>query len=360
MIALEVNGAPYQLFTDASMEIRMDSLCRRFSFSATRTGTLPFPLKGGESCRVLVDGQVALTGHIEKIDVNYSESDHNISVQGRDRTADLLDSSLGAISSFSSHPTLKQAVELVVKHLGLNLGVYDNVGEPRGNTTDLPAPEPGQNAFEFLEKLARTRQVFLTSDQYGNILITRATATARAPKRLQNIVERNDNNILSASVSYDLTGRFYRYAVASSLNPLTIPDASVTPDQIASQSHTVVDAEVRVGRQFMIAPKTSSSDSVNASRAAWEANVRKARSRVYSAVVDGFTVDGKLWSVNELVEVEDDFAGIHGRMLINSVEYRFNDSGSLTTLSMVNQNAYTLELNEPKEQSGGNFDFLNK
>lgn len=360
MIQLEVNGEPYQLFTNASMEIRMDSLCRRFSFNAVRTARLPFPLKGGESCRVLVDGHVALTGHIEKIDVDYSGTDHNISVQGRDRTADLLDSSLGAISTFSSHPTLKQAVELVVKHLGLGLNVYDYVGEPRSKTTDLPAPEPGQNAFEFLEKLARSRQVFLTSDQYGNILITRATATATAPKRLQNIVERDDNNILSASVSYDLTGRFYRYAVASSLSPLTIPDASVTPGQIANQSQEFFDKQVRVGRQLMITPKSSSTDSVNASRAAWEANIRKARSRVYSAVVDGFTVGDRLWSVNELIEVADDFAGIHGRMLINSVEYRFNDSGSLTTLSMVNQNAYTLELSEPQEQSGGNFDFLNK
>jgi len=360
MIALEVNGEPYQLFTDASMEIRMDSLCRRFSFSATRTGTLPFPLKGGESCRVLVDDQVALTGHIEKIDVNYSSTDHTIAVQGRDRTADLLDSSLGAISTFSSHPTLKQSVELVVKHLGLGLKVYDNVGEPQGKTTDLPAPEPGQNAFEFLEKLARMRQVFLTSDQYGNILITRATASALAPERLRNVVDRDDNNILSGSVSYDLTGRFYRYAVASALNPLTSAASSITPDQVANQSNTAIDAQVRVGRQLILAPKASASGSVNASRAAWEANVRKARSRVYSVVVDGFTVDGKLWSVNELVEVEDDFAGIHGRMLINSVEYRFNEAGSLTTLSMVNQNAYTLELSEPQEQSGGSFDFLNQ
>lgn len=358
MIQLEVNGQPYQLFTEASLEIRMDALCRRFAFSATRSGELPFPLLGGETCRVLVDGQVALTGHIEKIDVSYSATDHNISVQGRDRTADLLDSSLGALPSFSGHPTLHQVISLVLRHLRLDLEVVDQAGETRAVSDDLPAPEPGQNAFEFLEKLARQRRVLLTSDAEGNIVITRATASTLAPARLQNRLGASDNNVLSASVSYDLTGRFYQYAVTSSLNPLVTANGGTTVAALANQSHTVTDTQIRVGRQLVLAPKASSGSGVNARRAQWEANIRKARSRVYSAVIQGFTVAGRLWGVNELVQVDDDFAGLHGQLLINSVSFKFDDGGSTTTLSMVNQDAYTLELSEPQEEAKGNYDFL--
>ena len=102
---------------------------------------------------------------------------------------------------------------------------------------------------------------------------------------------------------------------------------------------------------MIIVPETNSSDSETRKRAEWEKNIRKARSRVYSAVVDGFrNQTGELWKVNQLVRVDDVFAGINSVMLVNSVIYSLTeDEGSTTSLSLVNRDAYTLEIAEPSE-----------
>jgi hypothetical protein len=55
-----------------------------------------------------------------------------------------------------------------------------------------------------------------------------------------------------------------------------------------------------------------------------------------------------------VVTVADDFAEIYAKMLINSVTYGFDvTNGSTTTLSIVEKNAYTLTLQEPKAQKVG-------
>jgi prophage tail gpP-like protein len=77
----------------------------------------------------------------------------------------------------------------------------------------------------------------------------------------------------------------------------------------------------------------------------WEYNIRQARSRVYSATVHGFrNQTGSLWAINKTVSVNDEFAGINARMLINSVKFSISDSGKETVLSLVNKDSYTLEL----------------
>jgi prophage tail gpP-like protein len=77
----------------------------------------------------------------------------------------------------------------------------------------------------------------------------------------------------------------------------------------------------------------------------WEYNIRKSRSQVYSATVHGFrNQTGNLWAINELINVEDEFAGINSRMLVNSVQFSLSDGGRQTILSLIHKDAYTLTL----------------
>ena len=108
-----------------------------------------------------------------------------------------------------------------------------------------------------------------------------------------------------------------------------------------------MDSDIRAGRQFVIVAENAGSNLLD--RAKWEANVRKARGRVYGATVDGFYNEtGELWQVNKLVQVVDEFVDINSRMLINSVNFSANIyGGKNTTLSLVEKNAYSLTLEEP-------------
>ena len=70
---------------------------------------------------------------------------------------------------------------------------------------------------------------------------------------------------------------------------------------------------------------------------------------VYSATVHGYrTRDGELWNINRVVKVEDEFAGLDARLLINSVQFQLTeDTGRTTVLGLIDRNAYEMTLAEP-------------
>ena len=347
---LEVNGSEYTNFTAASCEIRLDALSNTFSFDAVAPEGQPLPFKGGEPCRVIVDDEPVLTGFIEVVSVNYDSEDHVISIQGRDKTADLLDSSLAVIDDIrGDNLTLKSLIEIVINHLGLNISVIDNVDPaPFNAAEDIAAPEPGDNAFRFIETYAKKRQVLLTSDSNGNIVIDTNSGTM-ADGAVQHIIGAEDNNVLKSSFSFDTTGRFNAYRVASELNPVALNQAGETDlDSVVDQSGGVTDSEIRTGRQLAIISNDPYSDENCAGLAKWEADIRKARGLVYSATVPGFRVGGStgaLWSINRLYQIVDDFIGKIEPMLCNSITFTFDSrNGRQTILGFVGKNAYTLSL----------------
>lgn len=355
-IRLEVNGVEYEKFTSASVEIRLDALSNAFSFTAVATGNSKPPFKVGSACRILVGDDVVMTGYIEIIDGSYDSQSHSITYRGRDKTADVVDSNIASLSDFGTSISLKTVIEKVLNHIGAtNIKVIDNVKPKNFNpaATKL-APEPGDNAFNFIEKFARKRQVILTSDADGNIVIEK-TPGAVMDTALQNFLGASNNNIISASFSYDETGRYNVYKMTSGLNPSTLTGSTSSAD-VVNQKSTIIDADIRTGRQLAFVPESSFSISEGDKRASWESRVRRARGQLYSVTVQGHKPEGldELWQVNRVVAVIDDFADIRTGMLINSVVYNFDEnSGSTTTLSLVAENAYNLEIQEPVTQKLG-------
>jgi prophage tail gpP-like protein len=356
-LAIEVSGVRYEGFVSAKVEARMDALSRSFEFEATSDKGRPLPIRGGEACRIYADGDLVLTGFVEVVDASGSAEDHAISIKGRDRAADLVDSTLGILSDIRPPIDLKTIIRRVLKHLDLGLSVVDQASPEKYNEAeDLAAPEPGKPAFEFLEALSRKRQVLLTSNEDGNVVIAKPSGTKTGASILHR-VKSNENNVLSYSVSYDATGRFRVYKTLSQLNvvPLLLA-GGVDLGSIVSQGETktVVDSSIRRGRQLVNSSESMFSAAEGEKRSRWEANVRRARGRVYSATMDGFRDQfGVLWRPNTRVRVLDDYAGIDGEMLVNSVTYSVSEQGSTSTLAMVERDAYTLAVQEPKEPELG-------
>ena len=133
---LEVNGIAYDSFTSASAELRLDALSNTFNFDAVSTVRNPLPFRGGEECRVLVDGETAVTGFIEVVTGDYSADSHTVSVQGRDKTADLLDSGLSTMADIRAPVTLKAIIEQVVANIGVELTVVDRANPTAFNEAE--------------------------------------------------------------------------------------------------------------------------------------------------------------------------------------------------------------------------------
>lgn len=371
---IEVNGVQYDSFTSARAEVRLDTIADSFSFEMSSEDAAPLPFQGGEACKIFVDGEKVLTGFIEKVAASGDPESHSIMISGRSKPADIIDSALDSESpdgkTFSDfHPpiSLKTVIERTIASLGAGPGqtgsaeisVVDEVNPDLFNEAeDLIAFEPGDNAFDFLEKWARKRQVLLTSNGDGNIVIIRGSAT-QVDAFLIHRENSDDNNVISWGVDYDLTTRFNRYKMPSQHNLVAVVLAGLmsigTIVEQGGGESVITDSSIRKGRQMVIVPETNSSDAETRKRAEWEKNIRKARSRVYKATVDGYrNQTGDLWRVNQLIRVDDVYAGINSVMLVNSVIYGLTeDEGSTTDIELVNRGAYTLEPIAPEDDGIG-------
>jgi prophage tail gpP-like protein len=355
-IQISVGGNDYGNFTTANAKMSLDQLSGSFNFTAVSTKAIPLPFSNGEACKILVDGKTVITGFIENIDVGYKDDKHTIIIKGRDKTADVIDSSIKKVK-ISPPVSLKQAIRTVLDDINsTGIEIIEQV-----TTVDFNKAEEklngkiGEGAFDFIEKLARKRQVLLTRDGLGNIVITNGIGFDGGGA-VQNIIGADGNNIKSANISYDQTKRFRTYIVKSQLNPVALNFAGETsPKEVTSQSGTATDEAIRATRQCVKKAENSSSSKQAESRAIWEANIRKARGRVYSCEVKGFRDHkGNLWQPNQIVQVVDEFCDINAKMLLNTVEFSLDTSGgSITTMGLVDSNAYTLDLSDPKSEKLG-------
>jgi len=352
-MVLKVNGIPYTNFISLQAEVRLDVLCNTFSGVMARTNEQALPFKMQDKCEVLVDGQLIFTGKIEVMAIKYGKDYHYIELAGRDATSDLLDSTIDEMDDLAEGATLKNIIEQVITHLKSPLIVTEDFKVSRFNPdSDIAAPEPGTNAFNFLEPLARQRQVLLTSNAQGNVVLARGSGVVQENARIQSVIRSNpnsvNNNVLEVDASYDNTGRYNLYKISGYGNPSALGDTgSIDLGPVVEQSGRTIDKEMNIGRQLVLSAESTLTDDDSFNRATWEANIRRARGRVYNATVKGYSIGGNIWQINRLIPVDDDFADIHGKMLINSTLFTFDKTkGSRTRLMFMEPDTFTLVLDK--------------
>lgn len=362
---LIIDGNVYSGFVSGITTFRMDALSDQFSIKASQVSSRPLPFTMGSKCTVTVDDSLVLTGYVERVEVTGGALSHEVSISGRDLTSDLVDSSIAGLATIqvAEETTLKQAIQAVLDHLGSSLLIEDEVKpEAFKRGEDILIPKPGVNAFEFLHKIARKRQVFLTSTPKGAIKITRGSVTEESGGFLQHVEKDSvpgSNNILTYQMSYDESELFYQYKNVAQSNAFAWIDADleVDADLLANnKAKAVIDVDMahRPGRQMVSVGKDTEGAINSFNRAEWEANIRRARARSFRCTVSGFRNQaGDLWSPNTLVSVDSDYAGIHASMLIISVSFSLDSKmGSITSLVLVEKGTYSIVLDERDKKKG--------
>lgn len=350
-INLEVNGTEFTNFTHASVTVALDTLANDFSFIAVMPAGEQLPFKGGESCTVTVDDELVLTGSIESIGGSYDATRHGITISGRDKTGDLIDSSINIMDDIRAPISLKQIIERVLEHIGTDITVVDNATpDPFNKAEDIVAPKPGDNAFTFVEGYAQKRQVLLTSNAEGDIVITNSQAVSSGGV-LQNAIKAETNNVLTAAWFYTTSDLFNKYVQKAQLDPIALDFGESKSDEgVISQEGQALDNNIRQGRQLVMVSDKGFSQAQLQTRAEWSKKIRQARSVAYSCTVQGFKNSGRaLWELNTLVPVFDAFADIDRDLLLNTITFSYDvETGSISSLGFVEANAYELQLTEPK------------
>lgn len=397
IISLEIDGNSYTALESFSIEKDIENLCGTFSVTASAPsndqsefGKLVDLLRNSsQPITIAVDGEPVITGYIDEFNSSYSAQAHTISLSGRDKTSDFVDSTLDAKTfnpPIGFEELLKKLLTLVgysvvskYKPIGLTaasnqISIINTYGLiPRFTTSEGIQLRHSESAFSLIKRCAEVRQLILNSDGDGNIII-RSIGDEEALTILQNIKSdaSAQNNLKNASVRYSFNERFNQYTIKSMTTQGNkggsvigaIPSANNNETVSLSNSFTpqigrATDPDIRSSRRFTAIGSKAMTASDCKKRAEWEANIRKTKSFSYTCDVVGFRQNLKeigslgfavnpLWKPNQLVYVVDEFAGIDNELLIKSVNYTQDlNGGSITKLELVDRNAYTRSIFEP-------------
>ena len=353
-IYIEVDGILYENLLNITVRRDMTEFCGTFSLSATNensniTDFNDFPIKPSSQMKIYVDSVPILNGYVDTVSVNISDGGYDLSINGRDITEDLIDSSLVGNVEFKNTISLKKVIERVLSNLGITgIEVINNVSNLDDfKTSELVSGSVDETAFDFINKLAKKRQILLSTNGDGNITISRSSKDDIGGE-LRLIIGDNQNNVLSASNNVDSVARFNKYNIFSQDNISSGFDGFDDP---ATKTATATDRDIRTGRELNIIPENSSNTRDCENRAIWESNYRRARANTTACSVKDFYADTEnkvLWQVNKLVNTRIEPLGIYTDLLIKSVEFSQTNDGLITNLELVDKNAYTIASNLEK------------
>jgi prophage tail gpP-like protein len=362
-IVLKVGGQEFAGWQKVRVTRGIEAIAGSFELEVSeRWGgqETPWPIGEEDECSIEVLKVPLITGWVDKRRLSYGAEDHSLEISGRDRAAALVDCSAVLKSwEFKNLSLLTLAQRLcepfsvkVAMDPGLTASISLGTGKSAGHVTTagksgkrsglgLPKPpkkfsvDPGESAFEVLDRACRMAGVLPVSDGVGGILLTRA-GTARAATELVQ-----GENILEASADFDVSGRYRRYIVSAQHQGAD----EWSGMQVAAVKGEATDENVRRAfRTLLVRPEGSVTPESAKVRAAWEAKIRAARGDSVSVTVQGWTQsDGTLWPINALVRVHSPFLGVDGDMLITQAVYSLDEGGTVTQLSLKRPDAFLPE-----------------
>jgi len=173
MLKLYINGQQYLGYTDFRCYKSIKDFCGSFEITTSTEYQQDYPLKIGDAINVKVLEKNILTGYVDWIVKNIDSSNNNISIKGRSKTSDIVDSTLVSNNKNNKGIDFKVIIERILKSIGItNISVISKVGVLKVLSYDTE--NVAENAFDFLEVMARKLNVLLTTNGDGNIEIVRA------------------------------------------------------------------------------------------------------------------------------------------------------------------------------------------
>lgn len=345
MFEISVNGKIFRNWKTATVTRTIDENTGKFRFSSSNVTPVNYPVRAGDLIQILINGQVRLTGFCDTLESSVEDGTDTITVQGRDNTADLIDSSMpDSVKSIEGPLSMVGLCEKVIEALGANIPVISNIPDLKEfGELEFFNADAGKNCIVYLTDFARKRQVYLIPNGDGSLEIFRPAEVIQ-PGILINVKNGSENNIISSTVRFDHSQRFGKYSARSQDNFGADPDADY--EFGVDRKGEAVDDQIRSSRFLEIQSEESMDDTETKDRAVEELNIRRARATQYTAVVQGVErANGILWDIGQLTKINDEFSGMVGIFIVRSIEYTVDISGGTTTkLTFAPPEAYNVRV----------------
>lgn len=331
-VVLTVGGRRYSGWS--SVEVVRSVSAIASSWSLTVTERYPgqperWPIHPGDEFSLALDGELVATGHVDTRDISFSSTEHSVRVSGRSVAGDIVD----CAPELGTYELLGQTALEIAQALARPFGVTVSSAVSDLPVFDRFAIQPGETAFEALDRACRRAGVLPIGQPDGSVVLAREGA-ARASVSL---VE--GQNVLSASLRRSHAQRFHRYVVGGQHHGLE----NFGLDDITAIIAEARDEAIRPARVTYIRPEGDVTIETAQQRADWEAAVRAGQSVDLRVTVQGWrqAPGAALWPINARASVRLPSLGIDGDMLITELRHRLdNTSGTITEIRLAAPGAY--------------------
>lgn len=337
-VTLTVSGNDYSGWKSVRIEAGLERIARSFELSVTDTWPGSDHIRRivpGDLCEVSIVGDLVCTGYVDATPIDYDATSITIMIRGRSLTADLVDCS--AENSPGQFKGLK--VEAIAQKLAAPFGLSVITETDTGPVMQDHQIQQGETAFESLDRMAKLRQVLITDNANGDVVIASPGSGGSASSALELGV-----NIISASAGFDYAEVYSKYVVKG--------QKSGTDDDYghgAAQSRGAAnDPGVTRNRVLVVRQSGQADASACKQRAQYEQQIRAAKAEEVRYKVAGWRQeDGSLWRPNLTVSIDDSIMRAKPSLLISECIYTLDSSGMVTELVVIPPEAF---LTDPEKK----------
>lgn len=357
-----LNGIPFAGWKKVKISQSFDKATGECSLTVSPQPGNPLPADVGSPASVILAGQPVITGYVNSTNASHDWGSHDIEFEIRDKTNDLIASTVGPGLEFKPPVKLKQVAEGTLKHMGLSdIKVIDKAN-PRQfeQGGELPIATLDQFGHDWLDGWARKRQVVLNTDGKGNLVIDR-NQKRRGPGALIKMFEDSPlNNVEKAQYQNTDHGRHNEVNCAgqkSTNDPYweSRPkgDEPAQSNPLSENVGKGMDDSVRPQRKLHYRARHGMQGESPKDAAKWRANLARARNYTYTAVVSGFEMaPGQLWWPGFVIPVRDDHFLLADELFIKSVDFEKDWSGGAkTTVHCTAGDAYSQSDSQGKSRT---------
>lgn len=312
------------------------------------------PVTAGMQCQLYVNGQLELTGLIDKTARKYDKGGSSLSVEGRDLLSLLVDSHVEDFVTLQNK-TVKEIAEFLIyanpktgrpaipyiSRKNIVGGAFIGKGKGKKKTGDNPFDvflstpqkfsqiEPGMSVFEALATYAASRGLMFFALPDGTLVFGRPKITGQPLFNVTTFLSGQGNNVESGEEINDISRRYSKITVVSQVQGLE--EHGADPSKV-NVKKPVYDPDFPFYKPQVVKLNHDSQTPALYGRMLLEKQKHDGYSLAYTAPLH--SQSGHNWAINELCTVNDEVLNINRTLLVFNRRFRKTKQGSWTDIKL--------------------------
>lgn len=306
-----------------------------------RIGRIDSEIKTGDRFNLVVNGELEMTGIIDKINATYRRGSQETSIEGRDLMGLLVDSYVEEYKTLNKMRLKDLAARLLknVPYLDKSRIYYgyekkdSGLSKPKkvkrassalfGDTTSNVCQfEPGTSIFEALSDYAQRHGLLMWMEPEGSLVLGELKEPGEPIEfsfyTYKEGTDRAKNNVLEAVLTDDISKRYSKVTVIAQIQGT---------DTLGAGEQTIIKSAIDKAAPFykaLVLQSQCTGSKAAFLQAQWELKKREAEGWKVELVVAGHSQEEKNYKANRVCFIKDEVLGLEGNYLILGRKFTMN------------------------------------